>query len=141
MIKCETLGMFEISKNEPVLTSNTAIDNYTFITDNDIVYLIDTIIDGDDAYKRDYTIPAGTLLRGFRVADWEGKKLVIDESHIAYGSGEDYDDITAGTTILVIDNNGKLAIDDSAPDSGVYFLVTDKVTLSENAVKALVCIA
>ena len=141
MIKCETIGMYEVSKNNPVLTSETDTENYTFITNNGSVYLIDTIVGGDDYYKRDCTIPAGEFMRGFRVADWEGQKLVIDEAHIAYGSGESYASITAGTTLLTIDSNGKLAIDDSAPDSGVYFKVTDKVTLNGKAVKALVMVA
>ena len=134
MIKCETLGMFEVSKNNPILTSASAVDNYTFISDNDDLYLIDTYVDGDDFYKRDYTIPANTLLRGFRVADWAGQNLIVDEKHIAYGSGEDYSDITSGTTILAVNASGKLAIESEAPDSGIYFLVVKKTTLTENAV-------
>lgn len=134
MIKCETLGMYEVSKNNPVLTSSSAVANYTFITDNGDLYLIDTVVDGDDYYKRENTIPAYTPLRGFRVADWAGQNLIVDESHIAYGSGEDYDDITAGTTVFAVDQNGKLAIAQSTPTSGIYFKAIKKVTLTQKAV-------
>lgn len=138
MIKCETIGMFEVAKNNPVLTAETDTENYTFVTDNGDLYLIDTIVGGDDYYKRENTIPAGEFMRGFRVADWVGQKLVIDEKHIAYGSGETYASITAGTTLLTVNNNGKLAITADAPESGIYFKVLEKVQLTENAVKAVV---
>lgn len=140
MIKPEVLGMVANSVNNPVLTSASAVPNYSFLTDNGIVYLIANTLSGDDSYVDDVTFAAGEYLNGFDVAAWVDQKLVIDERHIAYGSGEDFDDITAGTTVLVIDS-GKLKIG-SAPQSGVYFKVTDKLTgIGGNRVKARVMVA
>ena len=142
MIKCETIGQINASVNNPVIISENAVDNYTFLTDNGIVYLIANTVSGDDSYVDEITFAAGEYLNGFNVAAWVDQKLVIDERHIAYGTGEDFDDITAGTTLLTIDENGALAIADSAPDSGVYFKVTDKMAgIGGNRVKALVMVA
>ena len=66
------------------------------------------------------------------------QKLVIDEKHITYASGADYDDITAGTTLLKPKTDGTLEVTATAPESGVYFKVTDKVTLTGKAVKVLI---
>lgn len=141
MIKCETVGMFEIAKLNPVLTSENAVANYDFLTKNDITYLICNTTLGDDAYRDDVTYAAGEYLNGYQVDVWAGQKLVIDEKHIAYGSGEDYDDITAGTTLLTVNAAGKLAIADEAPETGVYFKVTEKTTQTGKAVKAMVMVA
>ena len=133
--------MFEIAKLNPVLTSANAVTNYTFLTDNGITYLICNTALGDDAYRDDITYAAGEYLNGFDLKAWEGQKLVIDEKHIAYGSGENYAGITAGTTLLTINAAGKLAIAAEAPQTGVYFKVTDKTTLTGKAVKAMVMVA
>lgn len=140
MIKVETLGMLDVAKVNPVITSESDTVNYQFITHDDNVYLIANTIVGDDAYREDVTIKAGEYLNGYMVKAWEGQKLVIDEKHIAYGSDEDYSKITAGTTLLTVNGKGKLAIASVAPDSGVYFKVTDKTTLTGKAVKALVMV-
>lgn len=66
--------------------------------------------------------------------------MVADEKHIAYGVGESYASITAGTTLLTVNGSGKLAIAQSAPASGVYFKVTDKCTLTGKAVKIKVMV-
>lgn len=141
MIKVETIGMANVLKNNPVVVSANAVENYTFITDNDIVYLVSNTVPGDEAYVDDYTIPAGDKLNCFQVDFWAGQNLIVDEKHIAYESNKDYDDIVAGTTILTIDSNGKLAVAASAPESGIYFKVLEKVMLTEKAVKVLICVA
>lgn len=133
--------MFEIAKLNPVLTSANAVADYDFLTDNGITYLICNTTLGDDAYRDDVTFAAGEYLNGFDLKAWEGQKLVIDEKHIAYGAGQDYDDITAGTTLLTINNAGKLVIAAGAPATGIYFKVTDKTTLTGKAVKAMVMVA
>ena len=141
MIKAETVGMIEIAKLNPVLTSNNAVTNNTFMTVNGVTYLICNTALGDDAYRDEVTYPAGEYLNGYQVDVWAGQKLVIDEKHIAYGSGENYAGITAGTTLLTINAAGKLAIAEAAPETGVYFKVTDKTTLTGKAVKAMVMVA
>lgn len=140
MIKTETLGMIEIAKINPVLTSESAVDNYSFITVNGILYLVANTLTGDDTYREDVTIPAGEFLNGYQVDVWAGQKLVIDEKHIAYASGKGYSDLAADD-ILTVNNAGKLAVAESAPASGVYFVITEKATLTGKAVKARVCVA
>ena len=140
-IKVETLGMFDVAKNNPVLKSASDVANYTFLTDGGVTYLIANTVNGDDSYKDDVTFKAGTFLRGFDVSAWVNQKLVIDGKHIAYGSGQTIANATVGK-YLTINGSGKLAIADSAPESGVYFKITDVgVTLTEKAVKAMVCVA
>lgn len=148
MIKCETIGQLDIAKINPVLTSLSDVTNNSFIVANGITYLILNDIHGDDAYKDAVTIKAGDFLNGYDVSAWAGQKLVIDEKHIAYASQKDYSDLvvenpatsTDGTMLKVASSGGKLEVTDTAPTSGVYFVVTDKVTLTEKAVKARVVV-
>lgn len=141
MIKVETIGMIEISKNNPVLKSENDVANYSFLTVDDITYLIANTMGGDASYVRDGVIPAGEFLNGYDLSAWVGQKLVIDEKHIAYGDGEDYEDITAGETMLTIDETtGALEITDEAPESGYYFVVTDLAYLTEKAVKGVITV-
>lgn len=148
MIKLETIGMLDRVVVNPVITSANAVENYTFIKDNDNLYLVANTITGDDSYKEDVTIPAGEYLNGHLVKSLEGQKLVIDEKHIAYGDGESYSDIVvedadnnvAATILAVDDATGKLEIAQAAPTSGVYFKVTDKCRLTGKAVKALIVV-
>ncbi len=141
MIKVETLGMLEIAKNNPTITSQSAVANYSFLTVDGDVYLISNTITGDDAYKKDVTIPAGEYLNGFLVKNWESQNLIIDETHIDYAANKSYADIVAGTTILTIKANGNVEIANAAPESGVYFKVVEKTTLTGKAVKAKVYVA
>lgn len=147
MIKVETIGMLDVAKINPVLKSASDVTNNSFLAVGDITYLIMNDIHGDDAYKDAVTIKAGEYLNGYDVAAWAGQKLVIDEKHIAYGVSEDYSDLTAEDlttstdgTMLKVKTGGKLETTDTAPTSGVYFVVTDKVTLTEKAVKARVVV-
>lgn len=140
MIKVETLGMLDVAKVNPVITSTGDTVNYQFITHDGNVYLIANTIVGDDAYREDVVIKAGEYLNGYMVKAWEGQKLVIDEKHIAYGEGKSYSDIVADTTLLTINTDGKLVIATAAPANGVYFKVTDKTALTGKAVKALVVV-
>lgn len=138
MIKVETLGMLDIAKINPVLTSANDVVNNSFLTVGGITYVILNDINGDDAYKDGVTIKAGEYLNGYDLSAWAGQKLVIDEKHITYASGAGYDDITAGTTLLKPKTDGTLEVTSTAPESGVYFKVTDKVTLTGKAVKVLI---
>jgi len=133
--------MLDIAKINPVLTSQNDVVNNSFLTVDGITYVILNDINGDDAYKDGVTIKAGEYLNGYDLSAWAGQKLVIDEKHITYASGADYDDITAGTTLLKPKTDGTLEVASTAPSSGVYFKVTDKVTLTEKAVKAVVMVA
>ena len=133
--------MYDIAKINPILTSQSDVNNYSFITVDGVLYLVMNTITGDNSYIDDTVIPAGEFLNGYQVDAWLGQKLVVDEKHIAYGSGVDFDDITAGTTLLKVANSGKLEIAQSAPQSGIYFKVTDKTVLTENAVKVKVMTA
>lgn len=142
MIKVETLGMLDIAKVNPVLTSTSDVANYSLLTDDGDLYLIANTLVGDDTYKEDITISAGDYLNGYLVKAWESQKLIVDDKHITYGNGTaDYASIVVGDTILTASDDGTLAIATSAPTSGIYFKVVDKCALTEKAVKVKVCVA
>lgn len=133
MIKVETLGMLDTAKINPVLKSNKDVANYSFIVDNGDVYLVCNTIVGDDAYKENIVIPAGEYLNGYLVKAWEGQKLVVDGKHVTGGiSAINKNDV------LVIAEDGTLK---SGEATGVHFVVTDKTTLTEAAVKVKVVVA
>ena len=136
MIKIETLGMFDVAKVNPVITSETDTTNYQFVTYEDEVYLIANTLTGDDSYCEDVVIKAGDFLNGYLVKAWEGQNLIVDAKHI---TGE-YDTYSAKDTVLVVGDDGKLE-SNTAPESGVYFSVVDKCHLTEKAVKVRVCVA
>lgn len=141
MIKCETLGMIQIAKNNPVLTSETDTAIYDFITQDGITYLVANTLSGDESYRDDIVIKAGDPISGFEILAWEGMNLIVDEKHIAYGENVDYDDITVGTTLMTIGDTGKLEISENAPNDGLYFKVIEKCRLTEKAVKVLIMVA
>lgn len=124
-----------------VLQSKKEVANYQFITDDGETYLVCNTVAGDDAYVDDVKFAAGEYLNGYNVKAWEGQKLVVDDKHIAYASEKTYADLVAGTTLLTVNAEGKLAVASVAPESGVYFKVTDKCRLTGNAVKVKVCVA
>lgn len=132
MIKFETVGMGIISKNNPVVTSENDVKNHSFMTVDGILYLVDNIIAGDEAYMKDAVIPAGEFLRCFQVDAHVGQKLVIDNKHIA----EDVKDLAIGD-VLVVSGEGVA----KGEASGIHFVVTDKTTLTEAAVKARIAVA
>ena len=141
MIKVETIGMIDNAVLNSVLQSAKEVANYQFITDDGDTYLVCNTIAGDDAYIDDVKFAAGEYLNGYNVKAWEGQKLVVDDKHIAYDSTKTYADLVAGTTLLTVNAEGKLAVASVAPESGVYFKVTDKCRLTGNAVKVKVCVA
>lgn len=124
-----------------VLQSEKEVANYQFITNDGDTYLVCNTVAGDDAYVDDVKFAAGEYLNGYNVKAWEGQKLVVDDKHIAYASEKTYADLVAGTTLLTVNAEGKLAVASVAPESGVYFKVTDKCRLTGNAVKVKVYVA
>lgn len=141
MIKVETIGMIDNAVLNSVLQSAKEVANYQFITDDGDTYLVCNTVAGDDAYIDDVKFAAGEYLNGYNVKAWEGQKLVVDDKHIAYDSNKTYADLIAGTTLLTVNAEGKLAVASVAPESGVYFKVTDKCRLTGNAVKVKVYVA
>lgn len=133
MIKVETLGMLDIANINPVLKSEEDVKNYSFLTADGILYLISNTVVGDDAYLKDVVIPAGDFLNGYQVDAWVGQKLVIDGKHIEGGVAT----LKVGDT-LVVAEDGTLKAGSAA---GVHFVITDKTTLTEAAVKARVAVA
>lgn len=141
MIKVETIGMIDNAVLNSVLQSEKEVANYQFITDDGDTYLVCNTVAGDDAYIDDVKFAAGEYLNGYNVKAWEGQKLVVDDKHIAYDSDKTYANLVAGTTLLTVNAQGKLAVASVAPESGVYFKVTDKCRLTGNAVKVKVYVA
>lgn len=136
MIKVETIGMLDVAKVNPVITSESDVTNNQFITYEGNVYLIANTLAGDDYCREDVVIKAGEYLNGYLVKAWDGQKLIIDSKHVT----GDYATYSAKDTVLVVGEDGKLAVGE-APASGIYFTVTDKCTLTEKAIKARVCVA
>lgn len=135
------MGMIDNAVLNSVLQSEKEVANYQFITNDGDTYLVCNTVAGDDAYIDDVKFAAGEYLNGYNVKAWEGQKLVVDDKHIAYASEKTYADLVAGTTLLTVNAEGKLAVASVAPESGVYFKVTDKCRLTGNAVKVKVCVA
>ena len=133
MIKIETIGMLDVAKNSPILVSDKDVANYSFIVDDGELYLIANTIVGDAAYREDVVIKAGEFLNGFLVKAWEAQKLVVDGKHINGKVAE----LKKGD-VLVAGEDGKLVAGEAA---GVHFVVADKTTLTEAAVKVKVVVA
>ena len=142
MIKLETLGEIDRVVVNPVIVSTDDVENYSFITDNDEVYLVTNTIIGDSAYTDGNVIKAGEYLNGYLVRSLDGQKLVIDGKHIAYASGKTYADLAKDDILTITSTGGKLEVADEAPTTGVYFQITDVgVRLTEAAVKAKIFVA
>lgn len=133
MVKVETIGMYDVAKINPTLVSGKAVKNYSFVTVDDILYLIDNTVVGDDSYKEDISIPAGDKLNGYVVKAWEGQKLVVDAKHVVGGIST----LSKGD-VLVANDEGKLEAGEAA---GVHFVVSEKTTLTEPAIKVVVTVA
>lgn len=136
MIKVETIGMLDTARINPVITSEDDVVNNQFVTYEENDYLIANTLTGDDAYKDDVVLKAGEYLNGYLLKAWDGQNLVIDSKHVT----GDYATYAVADTVLVIGEDGKLAVGEK-PASGVYFVVTDKCTLTGQAIKARVCVA
>lgn len=134
MIKLRTIGMLDHAVTNPVIKLNKDIANYSFVTVDGDLYLIINTITGDDAYVDDVVIKAGNLLNGYLMRAFASQEIVADEKHIAYANGSDFDDITVGTTLFTVNESGKLAVANAAPQSGIYFKCTGKTALTGNAV-------
>lgn len=135
MIKCETLGMFDVAKNNPVLTSDKDLVNYSFVIDDGETYVVMNEIGGDNAYREGVVIKAGEFLNGFNLEAWKGQRLVIDGKHIV----GDFATVSAVDTVLVVDEaTGKLK---TGSATGVHLVVKETTTLTENAVIAKVVVA
>ena len=127
--------MLDTAKVNPVLTKETDVKNYSFLTIDGDLYLIANTLTGDDSNKGDAVIKKGDYLNGFLVKAWEGQKLVIDAKHI---QGE----LTTLNVndVLEAQEDGTLKKGESG--KGVHLVITDKgVTLTEAAVKAKVVVA
>lgn len=133
MIKCFTIGMFDVAKINPVIKTDKDVENYSFLTYEDDLYLISNTTVGDDAHRDGVVIKAGEFLNGFMVKAWEGQKLIVDGKHIVDGVSA----LDVGS-VLVANEDGKLAVGEAA---GVHFVVTEKTTLTEAAVKVKVVVA
>ena len=131
MVKVETIGMYDVAKINSTLVSDKDVANHSFISVDNVLYLIDNTVVGDDAYKEGIVIPAGEKLNGYVVKAWEGQKFVVDGKHVEGGieSLEDGD--------VLIAKDGKLATGEAV---GTYFIVAGKTTLTEAAIKVTIAV-
>lgn len=133
MVKVEHIGQLDIAKINPVIKVDKDVNNYSFLTVDEILYLICNTVTGDEAYNRDAVIPAGEFLNGYQVDAWSGQKLVVDGKHIEGGVAA----LSVGDVLVPAEDGGLVA----GSASGVHFIVTDKTTLTEAAVKVRVAVA
>lgn len=134
MVKFETIGMIQASALNPILKLEKDVKNYSFITVDDVQYLVLNVINGDDSYREDVVIKAGECLNGYNLKYLVDQKLFIDGKHITGG----IDSVTEGT-ILVPAEDGTLVEGEA---EGVHLVVTDiNLRLTEKAVKAKIVIA
>ena len=135
MIKCETLGMLDVAKNNPVLKSDKDVANYSFIVDDGDSYVVMNTNSGDDAYNEGVVIKAGEPLNGFDLKAWESQRLIIDGKHI----DGDFATVSVADTVLVIDEaTGKLKV---GTGTGINLVVKATTRLTEDAVIAQIVIA
>jgi hypothetical protein len=132
MVKVETVGMYDVAKINPTLVAEKAVANYSFITVDGILYLVDNTVVGDDSYKEGIEIPAGDKLNGYVVKAWEGQKLVVDAKHVVDGIAS----LNKGD-VLVANADGKLETGEAV---AVHFIVAEKTTLTEPAIKVIVAV-
>lgn len=128
MIRCETVGQFEVAKVNPVIKMGQDVVNNSFIKYEDDLYLVSNTITGDGAYKEDSVIKAGEFINGYRLDVWNGQKIIVDGKHIDGGVSS----LTKGDK-LCVGSDGKL--ESTEDDTQLHFVVTDFVTLTEAAVK------
>ena len=159
MVKLESIGMFKTAKNDPTIVADgDTINGYIFTKGSDgkadapvsgtseatqtsNLYIALNEINGDYSYYPNTKIADGAFLNGYLLKAWDGQNLVVNEDNISYASGEDYSDITAGTTTLTVGTDGKLAINATTTYYGMYFLVTKKVAFCGNGVEVKIVVA
>lgn len=163
MVKLETIGMFKTAKNDPtVIADGDTINGYIHTKGSDgkadapvagsssasqtddLLIALNTIT-GDDSYKTDVKIKSGDFLNSFYLAAWDNQNLIFNEDNISYAEGDDYSDITAGTTVMVAHTDGKLRIADGTTlktaEHKISFPVVKKVQLDGNAIVVKVTVA
>jgi hypothetical protein len=76
---------------------------------------------------------------------WDGQDLIVNEENITYATGTDYTDITAGTTIMIANTDGKFIIADGttlkAAEHKINFAVAEKLQYNGNAVRVKISAA
>lgn len=163
MVKLETIGMFKTAKNDPtVIADGETINGYIHtkgsdgkadapvagasgaLQTDDLLIALNTIT-GDDSYDPDTKIADGAYLNSFYLAAWDHQNLIFNEDNISYATGDDYTDITAGTTVMVAYTDGKLRIADGTTlktaEHNITFPVVKKVQLDGNAIVVKVTVA
>ena len=133
MVRFETIGAYDKLVSNPTIKMGTDVVNNSFITYDNDLYLVANTIAGDDSYMDDVVIKAGDFINGYLIKSVEGLKLIVDGQHITGGVSA----LSKGS-ILVAGEDGKLK---AGSATGVHFVVTEKVTLTEAAVKVKVAVA
>lgn len=153
MIKVKTVGMIEKNaKNNPVVKAKQEMKNGCLhIVDKgeaklpalgtntlDLCVALNTG-SGDNRYT-DFNIAKDDFVNSYLLRAWDGQFLEFDESHITYGENEDYSSIVVNQTLLGAGIDGNFKILSSAPESGMYFKVVQKLQFNGNAVSVeIIC--
>lgn len=96
-IKFRTLGCIDVAKNNPVLTHEAAVKNFSVVTKDDVSYLVWNEFSGDESYLKDRVIAAGDYLNGYNLSANIDQELVITADMI----NEDIDDLDAGDDVTL----------------------------------------
>lgn len=85
---------------------------------------------GDDAYT-EFVTPEGEFVTAHDLTNQIGKELDVSPESITYADGKTYEDINAGS-IMVVGSDGNLILSADKPDSGLYYIVTKKQNFGGN---------
>jgi hypothetical protein len=96
-IKFRTLGCIDVAKNNPVLTHEADVKNFSVVTKGGISYLVWNEFSGDESYLKDRVIAAGDYLNGYNLSANIGQELVITADMI----NEDIEDLDAGDAVTL----------------------------------------
>ena len=96
-IKFRTLGCIDVAKNNPVLTHEADVKNFSVVTNGGISYLVWNEFSGDESYLKDRVIAAGDYLNGYNLSANIGQELVITADMI----NEDIEDLDAGDAVTL----------------------------------------
>jgi len=145
MIRPYTLGMFEHSaKNDPTVIADIeagTINGYIHTIGSDgkadapvlgtnattgkqtaDLYVAINDLSGDARYT-DALIAKGDTLNSYLLRAWDTQKVIVDEDSLTTA----YEDITAGTTVLYADTDGKLNTNANPTYFAIGFKALEKI--------------
>ena len=151
MIKYVEIGNIKAEKNFPNISAHADMKNHSFVTADfatevtayatsttqltDNLFLVDNTRVGD-LYFDDDALKQGDKCRLVSLKSLDQLFLDVDGKHINGGVGS----INVGAT-LGVGINGNLAVIAATTGYAIYFVVTEKITLTEAGVRVQIKVA